>query len=191
MKRLLLALVAACSLLTAAAQQSSVCVYGIDFSLTRTAGAGECREDFAEAFRRINLLLRSEADKYDFARALRQPLVLVDIEPMLQHLSGCSYEKLYDTKNFPSEEDIGRNIASYALDEQEGTGVVMVALLLDKRAAQAVYEMVFFDIATREVCYTERVEGHAGGFGLRNYWANTIAEVLRTWRREHREPLLL
>lgn len=92
MKRLLLALVAACSLLTAAAQQSSVCVYGIDFSLTRTAGAGECREDFAEAFRRINLLLRSEADKYDFARALRQPLVLVDIEPMLQHLSGCSYE---------------------------------------------------------------------------------------------------
>lgn len=66
----------------------------------------------------------------------------------------------------------------------------MVALLLDKRAAQAVYEMVFFDIATREVRYTERVEGHAGGFGLRNYWANTVAEVLKTWRREHRGPLL-
>ena len=67
---------------------------------------------------------------------------------------------------------------------------MLVALLLDKPSAKALYEMVIFDIATREVRCIERVEGHAGGFGLRNFWANTIREVLKTWRREHREPLL-
>ena len=71
MKRLLLALAAACSLLTAAAQQTPTYVYGIDFSLARVSGANESDQQFAEAFRRINQLLITEADKYDFARALR------------------------------------------------------------------------------------------------------------------------
>lgn len=190
MKRLLLALAAACSLLTAAAQQTPTYVYGIDFSLARVSGANESDQQFAEAFRRINQLLITEADKYDFARALRQPQLSIDIDPMLQRLDACGYERLRDTKHTATDEEVRAAIASYELEEQEGTGIVLVALLLDKPSAKALYEMVIFDIATREVRCIERVEGHAGGFGLRNFWANTIREVLKTWRREHREPLL-
>ena len=164
MKRLLLALAAACSLLTAAAQQTPTYVYGIDFSLARVRGADESDQQFAEAFRRINQLLITEADKYDFARALRQPQLSVDIDPMLQRLDACGYERLRDTKHAATDEEVRAAIASYELEEQEGTGIVLVALLLDKPSAKALYEMVIFDIATREVrC---------------------------TWRREHREPLL-
>ena len=190
MKRLLLALAAACSLLTAAAQQTPTYVYGIDFSLARVSGANESDQQFAEAFRRINQLLITEADKYDFARALRQPQLSVDIDPMLQRLDACGYERLRDTKHTATDEEVRAAIASYELEEQEGTGVVLVALLLDKPSAKALYEMVIFDIATREVRCIERVEGQAGGVGLRNFWANTIREGLKTWRREHREPLL-
>ena len=183
MKRLLLALAAACSLLTAAAQQTPTYVYGIDFSLARVRGADESDQQFAEAFRRINQLLITEADKYDFARALRQPQLSVDIDPMLQRLDACGYERLRDTKHAATDEEVRAAIASYELEEQEGTGIVLVALLLDKPSAKALYEMVIFDIATREVRCIERVEGHAGGFGLRNFWANTVREVLKTWRR--------
>lgn len=106
MKRLLLALAAACSLLTAAAQQSPTCVYGIDFSLARVRGADESDQQFAEAFRRINQLLITEADRYDFARALHQPQLSVDIDPMLQRLDACGYERLRDTKHTATDEEV-------------------------------------------------------------------------------------
>jgi hypothetical protein len=39
-----------------------------------------------------------------------------------------------------------------------------------------------FDIATRDIVAEEEVVGYAGGFGLKNYWARTVFNILKSTR---------
>ena len=155
-------------------------VYGIDFSEVKICGASESSYQFIDAFRGINLLLLTESKKYDFERFLRSPVATVDIEQIQQKNVSRDYVSELNNEITISEDDFQALINGYELKATEGTGVVLVALLLDKTKSRAIYEVVFFDIPTRKLLATYRMSGKAGGFGLRNYWARSVYEVLKS-----------
>lgn len=155
-------------------------VYGIDFSKVKICGADESSYQFAGAFQGINMLLLSESKKYDFERFLHHPIASIDLEPVQQKNATGNYISQFDKEVMITETDLRMLIDEYELEATEGTGVVLVALLLDKTQSGAIYDVVFFDIATRELLAVHRMSGKAGGFGLRNYWARSVYEVLKS-----------
>ncbi|MBO7285088.1 MAG: hypothetical protein J6U69_00635 [Alistipes sp.] len=152
-------------------------MYGVDFSEVQVFGAMESEEDFAQAFENINLLFITEADKYDVSQTIGHSVKLV-LEPMMNLLKECDYEDLKTYDDECPEIDIAECVESYDLEQEEGLGVVIIAKFLNKPEKYGEYAIVVFDIATRNVIKSVDVFGAAGGFGLRNFWAKSVYNVL-------------
>lgn len=155
-------------------------VYGIDFSEVKVSGAkeSETNEKFLQAFVGINSLLRSDPASYDFSRMLGGNVVVV-LEPMYQKLEACNYTDFKQLSPVIPQIDVASMVKDYVLPQTAGYGVVLVAKLLDKMQDKAFYDLVVFDIATRNILIRKEVSGEAGGMGLRNFWAAPIREVLK------------
>ena len=129
--------------------------------------------------------LQLEFSKYDFAKAFRIPVAGLNITPTQTHNQACDYADLVsmsNEENNVSEEEIQKLITSYELPQGEGTGVVFIALTLNKGIGKGSYQVVFFDIANRNIILSRMVTAKAGGFGLRNYWAGSVYNVLKSWK---------
>lgn len=175
----------ACSLffITLGAQEKSktYIVYGIDYAHTKVHAADESVDEFARAFEAINSLLISEPDKYDFSRMVNSK-VQVNIEPILKKLSTTDYAQLTTYSTAIEPLDCAPIVAAYDLPHTEGIGVVLIAKMLNKAKDKATYDIVLFDIATREILIQREAVGDAGGFGLRNFWANSVYKILKRTR---------
>lgn len=155
-------------------------VYGVDFSEVKVAGAKETEtnEMFAQVFIGINALLVSEPEHYSFSRLLGENVAMV-VEPMYQKLEACDYVDLKLRAPVIPKIDVASVVKGYVLPQTSGYGVVLIAKLLDKISDKAFYDLVVFDIATRNVLIKQEVSGNAGGFGLRNFWAASVRDVLQ------------
>lgn len=180
MKKTLLVLLCMISAIALNAQTSNSTnyVYGVDYTHTKVFAADESIADFANAFQGINMLLVTEMDKYDFTRMLGKTVNVV-IEPIMKKTSDANYDNMMTLSNIYDEPNTAEIVGNYELPQTEGTGVVMIAKFLDKPNARATYDVVVFDIATRKILQEKEVMGYAEGFGLRNYWARTVYNIIR------------
>ncbi|MCL1822462.1 MAG: hypothetical protein FWG22_06530 [Prolixibacteraceae bacterium] len=163
----------------------SVNYYGVDFSKVVVYNATESPANFIKAFYQINTLILSEPNKYDMS-ALGKPIDIIDIESVLKLNENIDEEGLVRFRtgvNRFDEEQLQAMVGKYNLKEKEGVGLVLIAEQLDKPDATGTFNVVFFDIATREIIKSTRNRGSAGGAGLRNYWANSIAKIIKQSRR--------
>ena len=179
---LLLAMGARAEIRHRIAETDTVYMYGIDYSGVKAVGVDESELRFVRVFEEINDLFLSQPEKYDCGNMINKT-ILVDIDPICRHNTAADYSGMIQRRrNFSSSVDVAAAVANYRLQETEGIGMVFIAELLDKGRGCAVHQVVCFDIATREVLFDRRVETKAGGFGLRNYWANAVYEVIRRVR---------
>ena len=153
-------------------------VYGVDFTHAKAYGVTETVHDFSKAFYGINMLLITEPDKYDFSRMFNRK-VNVNIEPLLKINQECDYSELIVLHSQCEPLDYKEIIKMYELPEKQGIGVVFIAKQLNKVQGVALYDLVVFDIASREVIMHKMVAGEARGFGLRNYWAGSIYDIIK------------
>lgn len=162
-------------------QVKSVNFYGVDYSLVKTFGVTESTADLVNAFLRINELFQSEADKYAVAKWIPKPVSKFAIEVANEVNSHIGAESLSvsDTKHELTEEQVTAAVRNLPVKETEGTGMVVLAKMLNKPAQRGYYKVVFFDIASRRILLEGDTEGKVGGFGLRNYWARSIYEALK------------
>lgn len=165
-----------------AASSDKIVMYGIDYSRVKTIGVTESESALVEAFVGINELLLSQPEKYDCSPLVRKPLT-VDIGSMCRQIRNADYSAMKIYRQDFDPLDVAAAVAGYRLPDTEGVGMVFIAELLDKGHGSAVYHVVEFDVATREVLSDWKVETPAGGFGLRNYWANTVYQIIRKARR--------
>ena len=179
MKKTLLVLLCMISAIALNAQtnKSTNYVYGVDYTHTKVFAANESIDDFAKAFHGINMLLVTEPEKYDFSKMLNERVNVI-IEPMLKMTSECLYEDMLTWNNLYDQPNCAEIVKNYELPQTEGTGVVLIAKFLDKSLDYALYDFITFDIATREILTQKEVKGKTGGFGLRNYWARTVYNVI-------------
>lgn len=158
-------------------------VYGVDFSVAKVNAAAETDTQFASAFEGINDLFLSQPDKYDCGKAFHKIVAGVDIAPTQQNNKTRDFAVMRtDPMQLATENTVQELVKNYELPQTEGTGVVIAALLLNKKSNAATFEVVFFDIATREIILSREVTAKAGGFGLRNFWARSVFEVLKNWK---------
>ncbi|MBL7931607.1 MAG: hypothetical protein JNL60_06890 [Bacteroidia bacterium] len=63
-------------------------------------------------------------------------------------------------------------------DKKEGLGLVFIVESFDKSYHRGNYWIVFFDIQSRKILFSDYCSGSPSGFGLRNYWAGSLKHVL-------------
>ena len=166
----------------------NISFYGVDFSQAKTVGAADLSAQLKNAFSSINTLFISEAKKYDLGKFLNKKEVGVNLK-MIEGVNALINEdeiKIVDNKYVVPKKKVAEMVESYKIDEKDGVGLVMIASLLDKGKDSGSYYVVFFDNKTRNIIYSDLVEGKAGGFGLRNYWAATVYNVLKEWNPKKR-----
>lgn len=156
-----------------------LCFYGVDFSNAQVYGATESDLQFLAAFRGINSLLVSDPGKYNLRRLVNRDVAVYPV-PADNLNDNMDFSRFRTYNPQPQKRDLTEVTASYELPHRSGTGMVFVAWLLNKAKAEAVYTVVVFDVESREILFESDVVSRAGGFGLRNYWANTVYDIIRS-----------
>lgn len=76
-----------------------------------------------------------------------------------------------------TEDQVKKSVSKYSLSVKDGIGIVYVVESLNKKAEKLYAWVTFIDLKSKKVLYTERLEGSAGGFGFRNYWAGGVYKI--------------
>ena len=177
---------------------------GIDFSHVKLIGdfaqffkAGEkspleIRNNYFPAW---NEIILKEQDKYDLTGMLRKDSIYFDLEMIMKKNGETPLEILeaYDSPNYTMD-DIKSFVNEYKLVNTEGIGIIFIAESMDKYKEEAYFHFVAIDLKTKTILLHERLRGEPSGFGLRNYWAGAIHEVIcdiekkyyRKWKRQYR-----
>ena len=152
---------------------SSVTFYGIDFTRAKVYGAKEGPMQFKYTFDDINKLFITEPKKYDIGKRLGVNVEVTSLEAVNDANKTISGYTL-DEKQI---EEVIKTLP--ILSQEEKTGLIMIAMLLNKADARATYQIVFFNTKTREILYSAPTNGKARGFGLRNYWAGSVHSAMK------------
>jgi hypothetical protein len=167
---------------------------GLDFSATRMVGPGDFNdpgEIFPGFLNKWNDLLIAERID-DIEKSLRKTVIL-DTRGIAEVNATATADQIsiqagpddsIDATHLDSD-DLAAMVGRYTLESDTGIGLVFVVERFVKPAKAGAVQVVFFDIATREVLDSSRTVQKASGFGFRNYWFNVIKRAekeLEKWR---------
>ncbi|ELR71293.1 hypothetical protein C900_02908 [Fulvivirga imtechensis AK7] len=162
---------------------------GLDYSHARFIGSKhfEARE-LPRLFIAWNDLMLSESDKYNFKEAYQKEIQINDLSAVTARNAKVDpQERLIDEPHYsiPTEE-LHNIIAEYNLEREEGLGLVYIVEALNKNLQAASIYVVFFDIAKKEILWALKYRAGAEGFGMRNYWARPIYEIIDSSRSTYK-----
>jgi hypothetical protein len=158
--------------------------FGVDFSAAKFIG----KEGFVNPvditenkFNSWNMIIIKEPDKYNVRKYFKKNLVNYDTVLVRQRNATVKPDQLViekkETYSF-GKEKVAEIIKSYTPEEPSGIGLVFIVESFNKPKGKAYIYVTFFDIATKELLFTERVKGEPGGMSMRNYWAGAILSVM-------------
>ncbi len=167
---------------------------GLDFSMVRCIGpegftdAQAVKEKYLADW---NNLVITEAEKYNFKEPYKKTTQTNDLSVVTRRNEMPDYKTFIINEPYSFEEgQLKKIIADYKLkDAKEGLGLVYVYETLNKTKGHAVVNLVFFDIASKEIIWTKRYESPAGGFGFRNFWARTVLETMKLSEKDYKKAL--
>jgi len=170
---------------------------GLDYSHVRMIGGADAFKDpdaiFAGEFESWNRLFLKERLKLIEKESRKE--VVVDIDAVTvanQHpdskqiVSSPGADDLISSSHLTAA-NIAEFVKAYDFKEKTGLAVVFIAdrlVHVGKKGEGAVY-VVAFDLATREVLFSERVVARAGGYGFRNYWFRVIKDAEKVLKKLH------
>jgi hypothetical protein len=158
---------------------------GLDFTHVRMVGplGTVDKNELIKLFEDINMVVITERSKYNFEAALRKDEVPYNLEIVTKLNSEIDPNKAiaYASQEEGArlnEEAISVLIKQYNVENKEGIGLVFFIETLDKVREQGTMWVTFFNLSDRNVLFTERMSGTAGGISFRNHWARTVYEVI-------------
>ena len=201
MKNLLILFVIITSVTMARAQDenralleaNAVKFFGVDFSEVRVYGAVETPAQFLYAFEAINDLFLAEPKKYDFEKLLKRRVSTVSVKAVNSVIDYIEETELKtdDASYQLDNKTIAEVVKFLPVDKEEGVGVVMIAEMFNKPAGRGSYVVVYFSIDDKEILGSFRAEVKAGGAGLRNYWANSVYDIIKSNKKSLKELLFV
>lgn len=152
--------------------------FGVDYSSVTIIGAHESISEFKEAFEAINGLFITQPKKFDAGRLLNKNIVELSLTETNSLIDDIN-EEAFDYVN-RTQPDLQYQIEKLPIKKGKGTGVVIIAKYLDKNNNEGVYQIVFFNLENKQIIDSWEDKGKAGGFGLRNFWGNSVHRLLKS-----------
>ncbi len=162
---------------------SEIIWYGLDFTHAKmlgTHGFPDAYEVRNKYFKDWNAVVIDEKEKYDLRKSFRKSSVIYSVTLVSKRNKNVSTQDLI-TNNISysiPENKIQDIITAYQTERNNGVGVVFIIESFNKFNRTATMHVVMFDIADRVVLVQDKITGKASGFGLRNYWVNSVYRVL-------------
>ena len=157
--------------------------FGIDYSLVRFSYISESAGYAKRVMPEINRLFIMEAKKYDVAKLMKKTVIKIDLDYTNSVADNLIEDHLILNSDYKiSADDVQTLIAKYPDSANEGIGLVFVAEQMSKLSQTGSYYVTFFDLKTKKILTTCRQTGKAGGFGMRNFWAASIYNLMKNWR---------
>jgi len=158
--------------------------YGLDFSNVRligTIGFKNPEKIKSYYFEVWNSLILDESKKYKLDKFFKKESVkhYLDIVTDRNNLPNVD-ELVTETEYSFSDKKVEQIISDYDSGDKEGIGLVFIIESLNKYSEKAFIWVTFFDIHSKRVLLTERLDGKAGGYGFRNYWAGAFYKVMKS-----------
>lgn len=172
--------------------------FGLDFANSRLIGSMGFTNPHDIRTRIVagwNGVILTEPNKFDLRKAFNKQVVnydqtvALDISRIPDPATWIiNMEYVLDSATIPLM------ISNYNITSvSEGIGVVFIVESFNKFTKMASVFVTFFDIASKTALLTVKMSGTAGGFGLRNYWANAINDILlqigktnyRSWQAKY------
>jgi len=159
--------------------------FGIDFTKAKLIGDPAAKPDdiVLRQFDGINDLMVNEYKKYDIAGAFRKDEINSNLSFVSKRNQKVDPETLLSSNtedyNHLKESDITTLIKGFNAGDKKGTGLVFVVDGMNKPKKEISVWVTLFDISSKKILVTERVEGTVGmGFSFRNYWATGFKKVI-------------
>lgn len=155
---------------------------GVDFSLTKVQGEGATADDIQNKFEPINTVVISES-KYDVTGAFRRTTTVTNYMDAVKKVNADANTSKMKTDNVSdlgllTPEDIAKHVKAYNLSGKSGIGLVFIVDGMSKMNKEAAMYATLINLSTKKVLLSEKLTGKAQGFGLRNYWAKTVYNVI-------------
>jgi hypothetical protein len=170
---------------------------GVDYSQATVLGETASPIQIIDYFDKINNLIITESEKYNFKTALNKLEVPYNLEPVAKANADINPEDLVSMSSQSvelTEEDVSKAVKKYDLKGEKGIGLVFVVETLDKPKGNSSMWVTFFDMSSKKILLTERMSAKPGGFGFRNYWARPVYNVIQDiqknrynqWRKKYK-----
>lgn len=163
--------------------------YGLDFTEARFIGkfdqgfdhnAVSANELITKYIPAWNKLILEEPRNFDLRSVFRKSNIYYDIKPVESGNVKIKAEGILSYNSYMLMKDkLANMIKAYPEGEmKEGLGLVFIVESFDKSYHKGSYWVVFFDIKSKAILFTDYCSGPPSGFGLRNYWAGSLKHVL-------------
>lgn len=189
MKRIALSLMAALCILIGHAQNKfnlsevkSLTNYGIDFTLAKVYGGKDTGHQYWATYADINELFIMKPKMYSIDKRLGIPVEVTSLEAVNQANKKINPDhiKTDNPQYMPTEAQIQEAVKNLPiLSQEEKTGIVMIALLLNKEEDRGTYQFVVFNTKTREIIEQWTNSGKGLGIGLKNYWGMSVYNAIK------------
>jgi hypothetical protein len=165
--------------------ETPIFYFGVDYTKAKliddaTANATDIRD---RQYAGINELVITEVKKYDLKGAFHKSFVDHDLGFVNKRNEKVNTEQILSTNSGDyhrlKESDIDELVRGFDCGDKKGTGLLFVVEAMSKSQKGAAIWVTLFDIKSKKVLMTERMEGKTGmGFGFRNFWAIPIKNVI-------------
>lgn len=156
---------------------------GLDFTQAKYIGRAGFVDPVAIKNQHLaswNNLIEYEPKKFSLQEAfkLKPEMYETKVADMLKLNESAEVKDNITEDDYKITEDqVKKSVSKYSLSVKDGIGIVYVVESLNKKAEKLFAWVTFIDLKSKKVLYTERVDGAAGGFGFRNYWAGGVYKI--------------
>ena len=128
----------------------------------------------------------NERDKYSIEKYFGKKYVEYDMSVVEKRNQTVKVEDLVINKSYTlPESDVAKMVKKLKPAQKEGIGLVFVVEQFNKVTESATMYVTFFDIKNSNILLQKKMTGKAGGFGLRNYWAAAVMNVMKACKKSY------
>lgn len=160
----------------------SLTFYGIDFSLAKVCGGKDTGYQYWATYADINELFLEKPKTFSIEKRLGIPVDVISLEAVNQVNKKIDPDriKIEASTYMPTGEQIAQAIKNLPiLSQEEKTGMVIVALFLDKEENRGTYQFVIFNTKTREIIEQWTNSGAGMGYNLKSYWGVSVYNAIK------------
>ncbi|TDE11391.1 hypothetical protein [Dyadobacter psychrotolerans] len=163
--------------------KAKVVFLGLDFTQAKYIGSAGFMDAAAIQSQHMvswNNLIEFEPKKFSLVKPLKlkEEQYVAKVGDMIKHNKSANVaDNIINEEYNLTEDQVRKAVSKYSLSEKDGIGVVYVVESLSKTAEKMTAWVTFIDLSSKKILLTEKVEGKAGGFGFRNYWAGAVYKI--------------
>lgn len=157
---------------------------GLDFTNAKFIGSTAefgTPEKSGELMAAWNSLLSKEHAKFDVGRYFRKREVNLDFALTSNKNKSLDFASKIASgeANELSKSDIEEIIGAYDFTGRTGLGLMFNVESFNREKVKSAIWITFIDLNTGEVIFTERRIGRPSGIGVRNFWGNSVLNMMQ------------